>query len=48
MSWDISISNVAGIRSGDATIEPSVNAIRGTNWQGKSSFITAIDRKSVV
>ena len=43
MSWDIDISNVAGIRSGGATIEPSVNAIRGTNWQGKSSFVTAIE-----
>jgi chromosome segregation ATPase len=41
--WDIEISNVAGIRSGSATIEPAVNAIRGTNWQGKSSFITAIE-----
>jgi len=43
MAWDISISNVAGIRSADATIEPSINAIRGTNWQGKSSFITALE-----
>ena len=43
MTWDISISNVAGIRSGEATIDPSVNAIRGTNWQGKSSFIAAIE-----
>jgi chromosome segregation ATPase len=43
MSWELSISKIAGIRSGSATIEPDINAIRGTNWQGKSSFIAAIE-----
>ena len=43
MAWDIQIQNIAGIRSGTATLEPGSNAIRGTNWQGKSSFITAVE-----
>lgn len=41
--WDIDIENVAGIRSGAATIRPGVNTIRAENWQGKSSFLSAIE-----
>lgn len=41
--WKLDVENVAGIRSGEAKLEPGSNAIRGTNWQGKSSFVTAIE-----
>jgi chromosome segregation ATPase len=43
MAWTIEIENVGGIRSGTATLEPGSNAVRGTNWQGKSSFVAAVE-----
>lgn len=43
MTWHLSIENIAGIRRGDAQIEPGVNAVRASNWQGKSSFLAAIE-----
>lgn len=43
MTWDLRIRNIGGIREGTATLSPGVNAIRGTNWQGKSSFLAAIE-----
>jgi chromosome segregation ATPase len=43
MTWNIEIENIAGIRHGTATLEPGFDAIRGTNWEGKSSFIEAIE-----
>lgn len=42
MTWELDVTNVAGIRDGRATLEPGVNAVRATNWQGKSSFVTAV------
>jgi len=42
MTWNIEIENIAGILDGRTTIEPGLNAVRGSNWQGKSSFIEAI------
>lgn len=42
MTWNLSIENIAGIRRGEAHIEPGVNAVRASNWQGKSSFLTSI------
>lgn len=42
MTWDIDIEHVAGILSGSARIEPGLNAVRASNWQGKSSFVEAI------
>lgn len=42
MTWTIDIENIAGILDGSATIEPGLNAVRASNWQGKSSFIQAI------
>jgi len=42
MTWTVDIENVAGIRRGGATVEPGLNVVRGTNWQGKSSFIAAL------
>ena len=43
MTWKLAIENIAGIRRGEATIDPGVNAVRARNWQGKSSFLTAIE-----
>lgn len=42
MTWTVTIENIAGIRRGSATLEPGLNAVRGTNWQGKSSFIRSL------
>ena len=42
MTWQIEIENVAGILDGSATIEPGLNAVRASNWQGKSSFVASI------
>lgn len=41
--WHLEIENIAGIRSGTATIEPGINAIQASNWQGKTSLITSIE-----
>ncbi|MCY4730023.1 ATPase [Natronomonas gomsonensis] len=43
MTWNLEFENIAGIREGAASLEPGINAVRGTNWQGKSSFVTAIE-----
>lgn len=43
MTWEISIENIGGILEGGASIEPGANAVRGANWQGKSSFVQAIE-----
>lgn len=43
MTWQLDIENIAGIRSGAASIEPGVNAVRASNWQGKSSLLEAIE-----
>lgn len=43
MTWNLEIENIAGIHRGEATIEPGMNAVRASNWQGKSSFLTAIE-----
>ena len=43
MTWHVRIENVAGIREGEATIEPGVNAVRASNWRGKSSLIAGIE-----
>ncbi|WP_459191064.1 archaea-specific SMC-related protein [Halosimplex sp. J119] len=42
MTWTIDIERIAGILEGTATIEPGLNAVRASNWQGKSSFIEAL------
>ncbi|MFC4541433.1 archaea-specific SMC-related protein [Halosolutus amylolyticus] len=42
MTWDIDIENIAGIYEGSARLEPGLNAVKGSNWQGKSSFIEAL------
>ena len=43
MGWELTIENVAGIRQGSARIEPGNNVVRAANWQGKSSFLQAIE-----
>lgn len=42
MTWEIEIARIAGILRGSATIEPGLNAVRASNWQGKSSFVAAL------
>jgi len=42
MTWTIEIERIAGILDGSATVEPGLNVVRGSNWQGKSSFIESI------
>lgn len=42
MTWHIDINRIAGILDGSATLIPGVNVVRGSNWQGKSSFIESI------
>lgn len=43
MTWNFDIDNIAGIRRGEATLERGLNAVRATNWRGKSSFLRAIE-----
>lgn len=43
MTWTLKIENIAGILQGEASIEHGVNAVRASNWQGKSSFLAAIE-----
>lgn len=43
MTWTVEVDNVAGILDGRATVEPGLNAVRASNWQGKSSFVAAIE-----
>jgi len=40
--WRLEIDNIAGIRSGTATLEPGLNVVQASNFQGKSSFAAAI------
>ena len=40
--WRLEISNIAGIRNGEPTINPGINAVQASNWQGKTSLVTAI------
>lgn len=40
--WELAIRNIGGIRDGSAVLEPGINTIQADNWQGKSSFIAAV------
>ena len=40
--WRLDVSNIAGIRDGEPTIKPGINAVQASNWQGKTSLVTAI------
>jgi DNA repair exonuclease SbcCD ATPase subunit len=39
---NVDIENVAGIRAGRAEIRPGLTVVKAENWQGKSSFMTAL------
>jgi len=41
--WEFEVSNIAGIRSGSAAIESGTNVVQAENWQGKSSFLAAVE-----
>ena len=40
--WRLEVSNIAGIRNGEPTIKPGINAVQASNWQGKTSLVTAM------
>lgn len=40
--WKLNISNIAGIHSGEPNLNRGINAAQASNWQGKTSLITAI------
>jgi len=40
--WELEILNIAGIRHGEPTVNPGINAVQASNWQGKTSLVTAI------
>lgn len=42
MSWELDIENIAGIYQGSAQLVEGTNAVRASNWQGKSSLLSAI------
>lgn len=42
MGLEFEIEHIAGIKRGTATLEPGVNAVQGSNWQGKSSLLAAV------
>jgi uncharacterized coiled-coil DUF342 family protein len=42
MTWEFEFENIGGILDGAAHVEPGMNVIRASNWQGKSSFIEAL------
>jgi len=43
MTVEIDIEHIGGINAASARIEDGLNVIRGTNWQGKSSFVESIE-----
>ena len=42
MTWTFEATNIAGILNGESRVEPGLNVIRASNWQGKSSFIKTV------
>lgn len=40
--WDLAISDIAGIRTAEATVEDGLNVVQASNFSGKSSFIDAV------
>lgn len=40
--WNLQIENIAGIKSGSATLEQGTNIVQASNFQGKSSLLKAI------
>lgn len=42
MTWTLTSENIAGIQAATVTVKPGINAVRASNWQGKSSLLAAI------
>ena len=42
MTWSFELSHTGGILQGSASIESGVNVIQASNWQGKTSFLDAL------
>ena len=40
--WELNIENIGGIRSGKASLDAGLNIVQASNFQGKSSFMSAI------
>jgi chromosome segregation ATPase len=40
--WELEVSNIGGIRHGKPTVKPGINAVQASNWQGKTSLVTAL------
>lgn len=40
--WDLDVNNIGGIRTGNASLTPGLNTVQASNFQGKSSFMAAI------
>lgn len=40
--WNVTVRNVGGIESGEATIRPGLNVVQASNFQGKSSLVAAL------
>lgn len=40
--WQVDIENIAGIRAGGAELRRGVNVVQASNFQGKTSFLTAL------
>lgn len=43
MTVEVTIENIGGIREGRATLHAGLNVVRGANWQGKTSFVHALE-----
>ena len=43
MTWQLEFDSIAGISDGEAEINRGLNVIRASNWQGKSSFLKALE-----
>lgn len=43
MTVSVTIENIGGIRSGEATLVQGLNVVRGANWQGKTSFVHGLE-----
>ncbi|MFC3959155.1 archaea-specific SMC-related protein [Halovivax cerinus] len=40
--WDLTVTNIGGIRHGSASVEDGLNVVQASNFRGKSSLIAAL------
>ena len=40
--WELEISHIAGLYSAETTLNPGTTVVQASNWQGKTSFVTAL------